>query len=330
MRKIAIITSTTTSTTPSLHHHYTITTTITTTPSFHHPYTITTPLLPPPPLHSSPSPLYHHNHHCNHHYTITPTITTPPLLRPLLHHHYHHHHIVMAVVVALIAISISVSVDSSRVILRLGEQQGYINASFADVSCYVFTLWRGERVCILDDKILRTSVIRYLCSAVQESKLGKRAVHRPQFHKLQSRSISCSFLLLREDVTGRALLPVCCQFALAVFRSRSDNGLLFPRLTESVTPSSWLKLLLSRPWQISGWWLCNTTLAPLSCWTICKRATRWADCRCRLGRSFHTQEWSISNHILCSLTRNLTSHSMKNLAFHSFTRLKDDHTTNSH
>ena len=36
---------------------------------------------------------------------------------------------------------------------------------------------------------------------------------------------------------------------------------------------------------------------------------------------FHSQEWSISN-FPCSLTRNITSHSMKNLAFHSLLRWK--------
>ena len=35
----------------------------------------------------------------------------------------------------------------------------------------------------------------------------------------------------------------------------------------------------------------------------------------------HSQEWSISN-FLCSLTRNFTSHSMENLAFHSLLRWK--------
>ena len=32
----------------------------------------------------------------------------------------------------------------------------------------------------------------------------------------------------------------------------------------------------------------------------------------------------------CSLTTNITSHSMENLAFHSFTQTKDNNTTNSH
>ena len=36
---------------------------------------------------------------------------------------------------------------------------------------------------------------------------------------------------------------------------------------------------------------------------------------------FHSQEWSISN-FPCSLTRDITSHSMKNLAFHSLLRWK--------
>ena len=36
---------------------------------------------------------------------------------------------------------------------------------------------------------------------------------------------------------------------------------------------------------------------------------------------FHYQEWSISK-FPCSLTRNITSHSMKNLAFHSLLRWK--------
>ena len=36
---------------------------------------------------------------------------------------------------------------------------------------------------------------------------------------------------------------------------------------------------------------------------------------------FHSQEWSISN-FPCSLTRNITSHSMENLAFHSLVRWK--------
>ena len=40
------------------------------------------------------------------------------------------------------------------------------------------------------------------------------------------------------------------------------------------------------------------------------------------------QEWSISN-FSCSLTRNITSHSMENLAFYT-SQMKDDSTTNSH
>ena len=40
---------------------------------------------------------------------------------------------------------------------------------------------------------------------------------------------------------------------------------------------------------------------------------------------FHSQEWSMSN-FPCGLTRNITSHSGENLAFHS----QDDYTTNSH
>ena len=36
---------------------------------------------------------------------------------------------------------------------------------------------------------------------------------------------------------------------------------------------------------------------------------------------FHSQEWSISN-FSCSLTRNITSRSIKNLAFHSLLRCK--------
>ena len=36
---------------------------------------------------------------------------------------------------------------------------------------------------------------------------------------------------------------------------------------------------------------------------------------------FHSQGWSISN-FPCSLSRNITSHSMENLAFHSLLRLK--------
>ena len=43
----------------------------------------------------------------------------------------------------------------------------------------------------------------------------------------------------------------------------------------------------------------------------------------------HSHEWSISN-FSCSLNRNVTSHSLKNLAFHGFTQMKDDYTTNSH
>ena len=38
-------------------------------------------------------------------------------------------------------------------------------------------------------------------------------------------------------------------------------------------------------------------------------------------QSFHSQEWSISK-CPCSLTRNITSHSMKNLAFHHLLRWK--------
>ena len=41
------------------------------------------------------------------------------------------------------------------------------------------------------------------------------------------------------------------------------------------------------------------------------------------------QEWSSSN-FSCSLTSHITSHSMKNLAFHSLLRLKDDSCPSSH
>ena len=44
---------------------------------------------------------------------------------------------------------------------------------------------------------------------------------------------------------------------------------------------------------------------------------------------FHSQEWSSSN-FSCSLTSHITSHSTKNLAFHSLLRLKDDSCTSSH
>ena len=40
---------------------------------------------------------------------------------------------------------------------------------------------------------------------------------------------------------------------------------------------------------------------------------------------FHSQEWSISN-FPCSLARNITSHSLKNLAFHTLLRLRDNYT----
>ena len=39
--------------------------------------------------------------------------------------------------------------------------------------------------------------------------------------------------------------------------------------------------------------------------------------------------WSISN-FPCSLTRNITTHSIENVAFHRFTQRKDDFATNSH
>ena len=44
---------------------------------------------------------------------------------------------------------------------------------------------------------------------------------------------------------------------------------------------------------------------------------------------FHSQEGSISNSP-CSFTRNITPHSMKNLAFHSLLRWRMIYTTNSH
>ena len=47
------------------------------------------------------------------------------------------------------------------------------------------------------------------------------------------------------------------------------------------------------------------------------------------SESFHSQEWSISSFPF-RLTRNITSHSMKNLAFYSLLQMKDDYTTNSH
>ena len=43
----------------------------------------------------------------------------------------------------------------------------------------------------------------------------------------------------------------------------------------------------------------------------------------------NSQEWSIS-YFPCSLTRNITSHSMENFALHRNTQMKDDYTTNSH
>ena len=47
------------------------------------------------------------------------------------------------------------------------------------------------------------------------------------------------------------------------------------------------------------------------------------------NKPFHSQEWSSSN-FSCSLNSNITSHSMKNLVFHSLLRLKDDSCTSSH
>ena len=44
---------------------------------------------------------------------------------------------------------------------------------------------------------------------------------------------------------------------------------------------------------------------------------------------FHSQEWSMSN-FPCSLTSNITSHTMENSAFHSFTQMQDYYTFNSH
>ena len=46
-------------------------------------------------------------------------------------------------------------------------------------------------------------------------------------------------------------------------------------------------------------------------------------------KPFYSQEWSNSN-FSCSLTGNITSHSMKNLPFHSLLRLKDEYCTYSH
>ena len=48
--------------------------------------------------------------------------------------------------------------------------------------------------------------------------------------------------------------------------------------------------------------------------------------------SFHSQDCGQStSNFPCSLTRNITSHSMKNVAFHSLlSRMKDDYATNSH
>ena len=47
----------------------------------------------------------------------------------------------------------------------------------------------------------------------------------------------------------------------------------------------------------------------------------WADSYVYVNLSFHSQEWSIS-HFSCSLTKNITWHSVKNLAVHSFLRSK--------
>ena len=47
---------------------------------------------------------------------------------------------------------------------------------------------------------------------------------------------------------------------------------------------------------------------------IDRKINQWVD-----HKPFHSQEWSISN-FPCSLTRNITSHRMKNFAFHSLLR----------
>ena len=94
-------------------------------------------------------------------------------------------------------------------------------------------------------------------------------------------------------------------------------------LWEAGEPSSCDCLFLfvrrSRPTRDS--WLCSS---PTSCFrprTRCRvTCACWPWLMCKLSTSKFP----------CNLSRSITSHSMENLAFHSFTKMKDDYTSNSH
>ena len=61
----------------------------------------------------------------------------------------------------------------------------------------------------------------------------------------------------------------------------------------------------------------SSSLVPKSWQSATVERKRFRNVKWRLLQLHHSQEWSILN-FSCNLTRNITSHSIKNLAFHSF------------
>ena len=86
-----------------------------------------------------------------------------------------------------------------------------------------------------------------------------------------------------------------------------------PRLSELVIPVCnclwWCRTICERPFLL-GW----VNIINIR-WEADRKT--WS----KVTKKFQSQEWSISS-FPCSLTRNIASHSMENLAFHSFTQMK--------
>ena len=114
-----------------------------------------------------------------------------------------------------------------------------------------------------------------------------------------------------------------------LFSSNASHGLWVHLILTRIIVSSNLHALYEDPLSLRPATETNPALSSCTMtWshsTGCRPSRAWLY---RFYHWFHLQEWSMSN-FPCR-TRNLTSHSMENLTFHSLTQMKDDYTTNSH
>ena len=115
------------------------------------------------------------------------------------------------------------------------------------------------------------------------------------------------------------------------FQPRAQSRDYRTRLQLVPSPSSWhffVHKLSDHVWwwslscqTVPPWQLCQILGEDLKKWkvrTLCIR-TSWK--QNKQTKPFHSWEWSMSN-FSCSPTRNITSHSKENLAFHSLLRWK--------